>query len=297
MKSAFNFLLLTLIAFLCACSPKQDVELVKDIDSQVDSILSKVRELKEKTYQNPISLETVTGYFSENTKPLLLRFDSYPDFVQYYYNNDLVCIVRNVIGEGNVSGSESRFYYKKGKLFYFVQNKEVKEITDEVERASKELLVVEAESLKNLENKGKNDGKSQTTSSKLAFMSDFVDKPSYDVSEDERLTARLKVIVKNSDDYSSLISQLAYGDAIQKFDNTIVINGQARQAIDDKGNQVTFVSIIVIDLKNDAISVGMTDENGNTSKFYTEAPSTKYPKQLVDWFTKDYRGQFKLEAQ
>jgi hypothetical protein len=270
---------------------------VKDIDSLVQEILIKSKDMKQKTYQNPETSENITGFFDGNNKPVLLRFDSYPDFVQYYYNNGIACIIHNVIGEGGLSGSESKFYYKNGKLFHYIDNKEIKEINAEVEKKSNEMLDIEEEYLKNLEQKKETDGQNQTTTGVLSFLSDFVDKPSYDVSEDERLISRLKALVKNPDDYGSLISQLAYGDAIQKFDNTMVINGQARQTIDEAGTQVNFVSIIVVDLKNDVISVGMTDVEGNTSKFYTEAPGQKYPKQLVDWFTQNYRTQFKLEAQ
>jgi hypothetical protein len=291
----FSLVISSLIIF-SACTDKNE-QIVKDIDSQVDSIMNKLKDLEQKSFQDPKSSEAITGYFGEDGKAVMVKFDSYPDFVQYFSNKEIICIIHNIVGEGGVSSSESKYYYKDGKLFYYTNNKEVREITADVEKASKELLDIESEYIKTLENKGKVEGQTSSTTGGLSFLNDFVDKPSYDVAEDERLTSRLKAIVKGSEDYSQLISELAYGDAIQKFNDVIVINGELRQTIDEQGTQVTFLSIIVADLAKDVLSVGMTDEKGNTSIFYTEAPGEKYPKQLVDWFTQDYRNVFKMEAQ
>jgi hypothetical protein len=303
MKQLSSILLLSIAVFFFACSGQND-QLVKEIDAQVDSIASKSKDLEQKTYQNPANSENLTGFYGEDGKPVILKFDSYPDFVQYYYNNKgIICIIHNVIGEGGVSGSESKYYYKDGKLIYYLNNKEVREITAEVVKASKELLAIEEEYIKTLLQNGKangqnqNQNQNQTASGGLDFLNDFVDKPSSDVSSDDRLISRLKALVKNNDDYQNLISQLAYGDEIQKFNNVIVINGEVKATVDEAGNQVTFVSIIVADLANDVLSVGMTDEAGNTSIFYTEAPGKKYPKQLVDWFTKEYKAKFNLVEQ
>jgi hypothetical protein len=294
MKHLSYFLLIAAIVLISACSNKNEQNL-KDIDLQVDSIMNSLDKLEKKSSEDIKSAEAITGYFDKEANPVMLKFDSYPDFVQYFFSKGIICIIHNIIGEGGISNSEMRYYYKNGDLFYYINNKEVKEITAEVQKASKELLTIKDEYIKKLAAAGKSGG--QTKSGGLSFLNDFVDKPSYDVSEDERLTARLQAIVKGEGDYSYLISQLAYGDAIQKFNDVIVINGQIRQTIDEQGNQMTFVSIIVADLANDVLSVGMTDEKGNTSKFYTEAPGQKYPKQLVDWFSKDYAKKFQLEAQ
>jgi len=296
MKHLSQILLAVAVVLISACSDKNE-QIVKNIDIQVDSIMGELKDLEQKSFQDPQSSEAITGYFDKNNTAIMLKFDSYPDFVQYFSDNGIICIIHNVVGEGGISSSESKYYYKDGKLFYYTNNKEVREITADVEKASKELLNIQDEYLKTLLSKGKAGNQEVVKTTGLSFLGGFVDKPSSDISEDERLTARLKAIVKNSDDYGQLISELAYGDAIQKFNDVIVINGEVRQAIDEEGTQVAFVSIIVADLANDVISVGMTDEKGNTSKFFTEAPGEKYPKQLVDWFTADYRTQFKLEAQ
>ncbi len=299
MKSLIIFFIAAMLLFFYACSDNQDNKEITDIDSQALSISAKSQNAEQKTYQNPESSETITGFYGEDSKPMMLTFKSYPDVVQYFYNEGLICIIHTVNGEEGVEGTESKYYFKNAKLFHYIVNKEAAEITADVEKAVQELLAIESESLENLSNKSKGADLAQTKNpnGSLEFLNEFVDKSSYDVSENEILTSRLKAIVKNDDDYNSLISQLAYGDAIQKFNNAIIINGQVRQVIDEDGNQITFVSIIVADLAYNVLSVGMTDEEGNTSVFYTEAPGQKYPKQLVDWFTTDYRKVFKLEAQ
>jgi hypothetical protein len=298
MKQLTNILLLTIAVLFFACSGKNE-QLIKEIDLQVDSIGSKSKDLEQKTFQNRENSEIITGFYGEDGKPVMLRFESYPDFVQYYYNNGIICIIHNVVGEGGVPGSELRYYYKEGKLIQYINNKETREITAEIEKASNELLDIENEYFTTLNEKGRIEtpNNDRVPAGGLSFLNDFVDKPSYEVGEEEKLISRLKAMIPNNEDYSNLISQLAGGDEIQKFNNVIVINGEARVAIDEEGNQVTFVSIIVADMANDVLSVGMTDEAGGTSIFYTEAPGKKYPKQLVDWFTQDYRTKFNLAVQ
>ena len=296
MKSISGIIIAVLLVALYSCSGNSENG-IQTTDKQVDSLSSMAEEAEQKTYQNPENSETVNGYYGEDGKPLMLTFESYPDFVQYFYNNGLICVIHKVIGEEGAQGSETKYYFSSGKLIHYLVNNETKEVTPDIEKATVELLDIEAESQKILNIKGKIVGQNANVTDRLDFLNEFIDKPSYDISEDDRIMLRLKEIVKGEGDFESLKSQLAYGDAIQKFGSVVVINGQARVAVDEEGNQLTFVSIIVADLANNVLSVGMTDEKGNTSVFYTEAPGTKYPKQLVDWFTEDYRTSFKMEVQ
>jgi hypothetical protein len=297
MKNLIYLTTVFAISIFMACSTQDSGQLAKDIDAQVDSLYTLSQKLEKKTFENPETSELVTGYFDENGKPVMMVFESYPDHVQFYYDQDLLYILHTIVGEEGIKNTETKYYYKDGRLFHYIVNNESKEISPEAEKASDELKAIEKEYLTALKSKGKATDNSGNASGSLAFLNDFVDKPSYDVAEDERLTSRLKNMISNEEDYGHLLSQLAYGDAIQKFNNVIVINGEARQVVDEEGNQVTFVSIIVADLVNNVLSIGMTDVEGNTSVFYTEAPGKKYPKQLVDWFTPDYRAKFKIKAQ
>jgi hypothetical protein len=297
MKLRINVLFLSAIMVFLSCSGDENSKLIKEIEAQVAGINAKLQILEKKSFENKQNNEKITGYYGEDGRPSMISFDSYPDNVKYYYNSVLVCIVHNQIDEENNTGTESKYYYKNGNLFHHTVNNEIKEITPEIENASKELIGIESEYIKALDSKSQGYDMGQVPESGLSFLAGFVDKPSFDVSNDERLITRLKNLVKNTKDYDNLIAQLAYGDEIQKFNNVILINGEVRHTIDEDGNQVTFVSIIAADLVNDVLSVGMTDEEGNTSIFYSEAPGKKHPKQFVDWFTQEYKTKFRLEAE
>ena len=100
--------LLYIFAFICSiallgCGDKNK-QIVEEIDSQVDSVMNILNTLEQKNFNIPQTRNTLTGYFGEDGKPVMVRFDAYPDFVQYFYNKDRICILHNIIGEGGISG-------------------------------------------------------------------------------------------------------------------------------------------------------------------------------------------------